>query len=552
MHRRSDGEGTGDRQPPGMTVAAGTKPRRPTRDAGSSDLVGRDHVRTGLLWAGIALWVVMVVVAATVLPEAAFALLGIPLLVLAAVRSVGDATSVLTVYLAFLFLVPAHLVVPGVGASGRPPVLIGIAGLVWVLAAALVPSIRSPRGRQPLRIAMFLFGASFLLSYAAAYTRILPPIEQSALNRGLIVVAGSIGASVLAAEGITTQQRLEQLLRRLVWFAAVMALVGWVQFFTGFDLAALIKVPGLVQNIDASFLGEQRFYKRVAGTAMHPIEFGVVLAMVLPFALHFAAFDRHLKPFARFAPLVAIGAAVPMSVSRSGTLAAAIAVGMLVITWPSALRRRALVLGAGGLVLMRAAIPGLLGTIKSLFINISNDPSTTGRTDDYEQIAPYIADAPWFGRGFYTFLPDRYFTLDNQFLLTLTDSGVVGLLTLLGLFVVGASLARGARRRSQDLATKDLGQALAASVTATAVTFATFDAFSFPIVTALLFLLLGCAGALWRFAGGPLAEPESTADAAGGVLDKFRRTAVAARVRQRRTATNDLTNGPTRSAMIRE
>lgn len=455
------------------------------------------------LWAAIVVWALAFVAALAVSPKAALALLAVPALAIPAVWSKADPAAVLTVYAAFLFLVPAHLVVPGVGASGRPPVVIGILGLAWLGAAVIVPEIPNARGRQPLRIAMFVFAASFVMSYVSAYTRILPPIEERALFRGMIVVAGSIGAALLAADGIGSKQRLETLLRRTTWFAAAVAVMGMVQFFTGFDIAALIRVPGLVPNTEVSFFGEERFYQRVAGTAMHPIEFGVVMAMMLPIALHFAIIDRHLDPLRRFLPLVLIAAVVPMSVSRSGTLAAGVALAMLIPTWHSPLRERAIVLGAGFLVLMRAAVPGLLGTIKALFVNLFNDPSTTGRTEDYGMVGPYIAESPWFGRGFYTFLPDRYFTLDNQYLLSLVDSGLLGLVAVLGLFVVGISLARGARRRSEDFATRDLGQALAASLMATAVTFATFDAFSFPMVTGLTFLLLGCAGALWRLTGGP-------------------------------------------------
>lgn len=471
--------------------------------------LGRDRPAPGRtaapawLWLAIGVWAVAVVGAMAVAPKAALGLLALPLLAIPIVRSQADPTSVLSVYALFLFLVPAHLVVPGVGASGRPPVVIGILGLAWLGAAVVVPSIPNARGRQPLRVAMYLFAASFLMSYVAAYTRILPPVEERALARGLIVVAGSIGAALLAADGITTKDRLETLLRRATVFAAVVALMGMVQFFTGFDVAALIRVPGLVPNTEVSFFGEERFYQRVAGTAMHPIEFGVVMAMMLPIALHFAVVDRHLPPVRRLLPAALIAAVIPMSVSRSGTLAAAVGLLMLIPSWPKPLRGRAVLLGAGFLVLMRAAVPGLLGTIKALFVNLFNDPSTTGRTDDYELVGPIIAETPWFGRGFYTFLPDRYFTLDNQYLLSLVDSGLLGLVAVLGLFVVGISLARGARRRSEDFATRDLGQALAASLMATAITYATFDAFSFPMVTGLTFLLLGCAGALWRLTGGP-------------------------------------------------
>jgi hypothetical protein len=62
------------------------------------------------------------------------------------------------------------------------------------------------------------------------------------------------------------------------------------------------------------------------------------------------------------------------------------------------------------------------------------------------------------------------------------------------------STARRARRLAVDPEMRDLAQCLAASVAAGAVAFATLDAFSFPVVSGLTFLLIGCVGAIWRLA----------------------------------------------------
>jgi O-antigen ligase len=76
--------------------------------------------------------------------------------------------------------------------------------------------------------------------------------------------------------------------------------------------------------------------------------------------------------------------------------------------------------------------------------------------------------------------------------------GVFGLASLFFLFVVVLFCARGVRRRSTDQATRDLAQSLAAGVMVAMLSFATFDGLSFPMATNLLFLLVGCAGALRR------------------------------------------------------
>jgi O-antigen ligase len=115
---------------------------------------------------------------------------------------------------------------------------------------------------------------------------------------------------------------------------------------------------------------------------------------------------------------------------------------------------------------------------------------------------PFIAHHPWFGQGFQTFFPQTYFFVDNQYLTSLIETGVVGALALLTLFVTGWLTARSARLAAVDAQTRDLAQCLAASVAAAAVSFGTFDGLEFSIAPGLCFLLLGCVGAAWRLAGG--------------------------------------------------
>jgi polysaccharide biosynthesis protein PslJ len=165
-------------------------------------------------------------------------------------------------------------------------------------------------------------------------------------------------------------------------------------------------------------------------------------------------------------------------------------------------------------VVMKVAIPGLLGTMRSLVLDYKSDPSVQGRTNDYSVIGPLISERPWFGRGFMTFMPDRYLYLDNQYLLGLIETGIIGVLALVALFLVGMTLARGARRRATDPATRDLGQSLAAALFVTLVTCATFDFLSFPTARGLSFLLVGCAGALWRLQVAESRRDQAASDVA--------------------------------------
>jgi O-antigen ligase len=112
-----------------------------------------------------------------------------------------------------------------------------------------------------------------------------------------------------------------------------------------------------------------------------------------------------------------------------------------------------------------------------------------------------------FGRGFGTFIPSEFTppyqpvaSLDNQYLGSLIETGIVGLACLILLLLVWLFTALGARRRSRDPATRELALGLAGSSLALAFGLYVFDAFSFATVSGLMFVLLGMTGALWRLA----------------------------------------------------
>ena len=187
-----------------------------------------------------------------------------------------------------------------------------------------------------------------------------------------------------------------------------------------------------------------------------------------------------------------------MSIGRSATLGSAVAFIVLFAGWNGRQRLRAVLLLPVFLVALRLLIPGLLGTIKSLFVYASVDPSISGRTDDYAQAEDYFAQAPILGRGWGTFLPEMYPLLDNQYIGQVMETGLVGLVALLGLFLVGIFCARGARRRARDEETRSLGQALVAAIAVPMVTFVTFDGFGFSMIATLTFVVLGASACLWR------------------------------------------------------
>ena len=413
-------------------------------------------------------------------------------------RSGIDVAAVLIAYVVLVFGLPTRLIVGPLGAQGTPAVILGILGLFWWICGRVAPSLGLAEGRQPIRIGVFLFSIAVLLSYGLGHRYPLDVAELTSADRGLLLLASCAGIALLASDGITSRERLDAVLRALVWMATFCATLGIIAFVTHVDLASDIRVPGLVPNTTLSADGGRSGFVRVAGTTGHPIEFGVVLSMVLPIALHYTFADRHRKLSRRWLPVLLLVFAIPMSVSRSGVLGVAIGCLVVFVSWPRRRKLRTLCLVAVYAVVMRVLIPGLLGTIKSGFLNASSDDSIKGRTEDYKVVGQFISAHPWFGRGFFTFLPSKFFILDNAYLGLLIEIGVVGLVLFLALLVTGFGCAHGARRRSSDEVSRSLAQALVASMAVILVTFLTFDAMGYSTTAGVTFLLLGCCGALWR------------------------------------------------------
>jgi hypothetical protein len=163
-------------------------------------------------------------------------------------------------------------------------------------------------------------------------------------------------------------------------------------------------------------------------------------------------------------------------------------------------RTNLIVLSAFGLVLFPVIAPGILGTLRNFVFAGTNDNSITGRLDDYQYIPGLLDGHWWFGRGFGTFEPTVYFWIDNQYLMSLITGGVAGAIVFTSIFLVGASVARGARKRFIRTSDRDLAQAIAAAIVAVGAAAATLDLFSFLQATFVLFLLGGCGAALWTIA----------------------------------------------------
>ena len=407
-----------------------------------------------------------------------------------------DFTTGLTAYLVLLLCLPSQLIFAPLGAAGTPAQVLGMAFLLYWSVDWLSRSHPRSEPLTPVRRAMLCLGAAYLLSFALAQARPLPGDEGRSCDRVMLTVCSWLGV-VLIAESVRNRARLDVFLRRLVALVAAVAALGLFQFVTKRAWIDHLHVPGLVLNSTLAAVDGRLGFARPAATTSHPIEFGVVLTMVLPLALHYAYLQDGRPWWRRWWPPAMLALAIPISISRSALLAAIVGMLVLLPSWPRSKRRPAYGLMVLLGLTVYVAIPGLLGAIRGLFLGIQDDSSARSRTDSYAIVWEFVKRAPFFGRGPGTFLPS-YRILDNQYLGTLIETGLLGLVALLALLVVAVVGARRVRARSVDPATRDLAQSLAAGVAAGGVTFATFDGLGFPVSAGLMLVLLGSVAALQR------------------------------------------------------
>lgn len=421
-------------------------------------------------------------------------------------RRPPDVVPVLSGFAVILLALPSRYVFGPLGGAGAPAQVLGLAAGLWWAVHWLAQHRPETPLRQPLRAAAFAYLLAVLVSYVVAARRPISPDEMSQADRGLLIILSGLGVLLVTMDGITTREGLDKLLRRLTLLGCGMAGLGVLQFFTGRTYTEYLKLPGLTESGALSDVGSREGFFRPMGTALHAIEFGVIMTALLPIALHFAMVDRHKNPVVRWAPVIAIAVALPISISRSAILGGAVGLLTLLPTWPRSHRRRIYAAGTVMLGSMFVVLPGFLGSLLGLFTNIGNDSSAQSRTDSYAIAWSFIVDSPIFGRGVATFMPS-YRILDNQYLASLIETGIFGLGTLLIFFVTGIVTAWQIRDTSPGPmdqvptgAGVSLGPAIAAGIAACTLSFALFDALSFSMATSLMFLLLGAAGAARRLA----------------------------------------------------
>lgn len=411
-----------------------------------------------------------------------------------------DSVTMLTIYLVLLVGIPSATTISGLGGLGRPSVLWGLVLLLWWFLSRLQTRVHETKPvAQPVRYLFGAFVVVVLVSFAAAMLRGQPADQISPATTALLRLASWSGVLLIAMDGVRTFAAAATLVRRIAIAGGAMAALGLLQFITGQSLLGWVSyIPGL--SADSADVATRGAFTRASGTAVHPLEYGVIVVASLPLAITTAVNKGfRSRPSARagwwWLPVALILTASLVTVSRSAIVGLAVAVIATLPAIPVIYRWLIGVLGGVAAVAVFALVPGMFGTIVNLFAGVSDDPSTQSRTAALARVPEFIASSPLIGQGFGTFLP-RYYIFDNGWVLLTVELGALGVACLLGTVAVAIGVALWASQHSPFADLRAMSRALAASLLTIAVLFAFFDGWSFSMSAGLFFLVLGLTGAV--------------------------------------------------------
>jgi polysaccharide biosynthesis protein PslJ len=380
-------------------------------------------------------------------------------------------------------------------------VYVGVVAMMWLGALLVDPRVRFRA--SGLEIPLFLFVAAALGSVIFNGPRITELDVHPEVTKQLTFFASFVVVFYLIVSVVRTLEQVERIVRMLVGGSAIVAALSIVESNTGFNaFDRLDSFIPVLQPVDAPESSERGGNLRVMGSAQGPIALGAALAMMLPLGAYLALKERR---WYWWLAVVLLGMGTMATLSRTSILMLIVILGVLLWLRPKQVKRFWPVL-LPAVVVIHFMLPGTLGTIRSSFFpeegliaqqSENAGQRGSGRVADLGPALDEYSQTPVFGQGFGTRLTGRdrpnAQILDNQWLKTLLETGLVGACAWLWIYL--RSVRRLARAAKED-ASEDglLFVAFAASITSLAIGMVLFDAFAFIQVTFLLFIVLalGC------------------------------------------------------------
>ncbi|HEX2358895.1 MAG TPA: O-antigen ligase family protein [Solirubrobacterales bacterium] len=368
--------------------------------------------------------------------------------------------------------------------------------LAWIVAALGARELGPRRIRSPLNIAVIAFLAVATISVLLNIST-LARLDELDLAVKKLSLAGSLAVFFCIAATTIRRAELRPFISLTIVLAAIAAIGTIVEYRSGtnhFYALADALFPGFTvapEPVDPTF-GRPS----ISGPTSHGLALTVMFAMAVPFVIVrlTEAEKRRRLLYAVAAGLILAGGVATLR----KTAVPAFGVGLLVLT---VYRPRAMIrLLPLGLVLVLAIhllAPGALSGLRYELTG-GSEFSNQARISDYSAVEPDIAAHPILGRGFGTYDPrihlradtsQRHRILDNQYLVVLIETGIIGLLVYISLAVTAVGMLH-RTARSADPARAGPAMAIIAGVAAFAVASTLFDTLAFAQVPYLFFFLL--------------------------------------------------------------
>jgi polysaccharide biosynthesis protein PslJ len=478
-----------------------------------------------ILWLAAGFGLLLSAAAATHSPKAAMlvvSLFGLLAITAGAIRSLTRWHTLVSLLVATIFLIPIkRYTVPG-NAFNLEPYRILVALLAGVWIASLLIDRRVRLRRSGLEAPILVFVVAVIASIAFNDGRIRALGVDREVIKTLTFFASFFILFYLVVSVVRTYAQIDQVVRVLVGCGGIVAAAAVVESVAHFNVFNHLHLPGLQYNdpaltagLTSEYLGRSGVL-RVYASSAHPIELSAVMVMVVPLAAYLLKTTGQRRWLVT--ALLCIVACFS-TLSRTG-IVMLLVVGLVFLWLRPAETRRLWPWLVVGVVVLAVALPHALGGVYSSFfpkggIIAEQSQQGTGPGQDaghgrLTTIGPSLREwsaTPVLGQGFGSRISQRLGVenrvkttariLDDQWLGSLLETGIVGVAGLLWLFT--RTIRRLIRKAKVDDGPPGwLAVALAASIYGFCVSMLTFDAFGFIQVTILMFLLLGLSASLLR------------------------------------------------------
>jgi polysaccharide biosynthesis protein PslJ len=381
-------------------------------------------------------------------------------------------------------------------------------GVGWLASLLVDPRVRARRSGLEGPFALLLIAA--IASIAVNPGRVAA--IQGDVGKRVTFFLSFLLISYVIVSLVTTLRFADALVKTLVLGGTVVAAFSMLEARTGYNifnhLADVIPVLRVTELPEVPGRGARL---RVYASAQHPIALGAILVMLVPLSAYLVRRTGN-RLWLICVGVLSIGATA--TVSRTAILM--LAVVAVVYAWlrPQEMRRFWPAL-LPILVVVHFLLPGTLGSLKGAFLpegGLVAEQQTnagwvgSGRLADVAPSLQELKAQPFLGQGYGTRVAENQGgtakILDNQWLSTLLETGLIGVFAWLWLF--SRAVRRFGRAARQDLSDRGwLLAALAASIAAFAVGMFTYDAFAFIQVTFVLFVFIAIGAAVLRLQPAP-------------------------------------------------